>query len=139
YVCPSDLVDDVHPANAGRSMYAVLDILFIVFHASLIVFILTGWIWMSTRRLHLLVISFTILSWFGLGVFYGIGYCPSTDWHWRVKTARGEIGLPNSYVKYYLDHLTGLSWDPRLVDSAVLIIGLAALGLSIVLNWQDWR
>jgi hypothetical protein len=120
-------------------MYAILDIAFFVFHASLIAFILIGWIWMNTRRLHLLVIGLTILSWFGLGLFYGIGYCPSTDWHWRVKTARGEIGLPNSYVKYYVDLLTGLSWDPGVVDTTVLIIGLAALGLSIILNWRDWH
>ena len=120
-------------------MYAVLDIFFLVFHASLIAFILTGWIWKSTRRLHLLVMGLTSLSWFALGLFYGIGYCLSTDWHWQVKRARGETGLPNSYVKYYLDHITGLSWDPRLVDVSVLLIGLAALVLSISLNWQDWR
>ena len=120
-------------------MYAVLDICFLVFHASLISFILTGWIWTSTRRLHLLVVGLTAFSWFGLGLIYGIGYCPSTDWHWQVKKARGETGLPNSYVKYYIDRLTGLSWDPRLVDAIVLSIGLAALGLSISLNWRDWR
>ena len=120
-------------------MYAVLDIFFLVFHASLISFILTGWIWTSTRRLHLLVMGLTSFSWFGLGLIYGIGYCPSTDWHWQVKKARGETGLPNSYVKYYIDRLTGLSWDPRLVDAIVLSIGLAALGLSISLNWRDWR
>jgi hypothetical protein len=79
------------------------------------------------------------LSWFGLALFYGFGYCPSTDWHWQVKRARGETGLPNSYVKYYLDRLTGLNWDHRLVDSTVLLFGLAALGLSIALNWRDWR
>src|SRR5262249_56219971 len=62
-----------------------------------------------------------------LGLFYGIGYCPSTDWHWQVKRARGETGLPNSYVKYYVDRLTGLRWDPRLVDVTVLLIGLAAV------------
>jgi hypothetical protein len=120
-------------------MYAVLDIFFLTFHASWVAFILTGWIWPTTRRWHLLVIGLTFLSWFGLGLFYGIGYCPSTDWHWRAKTARGEAGLPNSYVKYYLDRLTGLSWDPRVVDTTVLIIGLAALGLSITLNWRDRR
>jgi hypothetical protein len=27
-----------------------------------------------------------------------IGYCLSTDWHWQVKRARGETGLPNSEV-----------------------------------------
>jgi hypothetical protein len=120
-------------------MYAVLDIFFLVFHASLIAFILTGWIWKSSRRLHLLMMGVTSLSWFGLGLFYGIGYCPSTDWHWRVKTAGGEVGLPNSYVKYYVDAITGVSWDPRLVNTTVLIIALAALALSITLNWQDWR
>ena len=120
-------------------MYAVLDIFFLVFHASLITFILSGWIWKRTRRLHLLVMGLTSLSWFGLGLFYGLGYCLSTDWHWQVKRARGETGLPNSYVKYYLDHLTGLSWDRHLVDITVLLIGLAALSLSISLNWRDWR
>ena len=121
------------------SQMYVLDIFFLVFHASVLVFILIGWIWTRSRRLHLLVIGLTFLSWFGLGIFYGIGYCPSTDWHWRVKTLRGESGLPNSYVKYYLDRLTGLNWDPRLVDSTVLLIGLVALGLSVALNWRDWR
>jgi hypothetical protein len=120
-------------------MYAVLNTFFLVFHASLIAFILTGWIWPRTRRLHLLVMGLTFLSWFGLGLFYGIGYCPCTDWHWQVKRARGETGLPNSYVKYYLDRLTGLSWQQGLVDISVLLIALAALGLSISLNCRDWR
>jgi hypothetical protein len=120
-------------------MYAALDIFFVVFHTSLIGFILTGWIWRTTRHVHLLVIGLTCLSWFGLGLFYGIGYCPSTDWHWQVKRARGEADLPNSYVKYYVDHLTGCSVDPRIVDLAVLLVGLAALVLSITVNWRDWR
>jgi len=120
-------------------MYAVLDIFFLVFHASLIAFILSGWIWRSTRRVHLLAIGSTLFSWFALGLFYGIGYCPSTDLHWKVKRARGETGLPDSYVKYYIDRLTGSDWDPRLVDGTVLVIGLTVLGLSIYLNWRDWR
>ena len=120
-------------------MYAVLDIFFLLFHASLIAFILTGWIWKSTRRLHLLVMGLTSLSWFALGLFYGIGYCLSTDWHWQVKRARGETGLPNSYVKYLSRPSHGIELGPRLVDVSVLLIGLAALVLSISLNWQDWR
>jgi hypothetical protein len=120
-------------------MYAVLDTFFLVLHGSWITFILTGWIWKRTRRLHLLIAGLTSLSWFGLGLIYGIGYCPLTDWQWRVKTARGETGLPNSYVKYYIDRLTGLNWNPRLVDTTVLCVGLAALAASVVLNWRDWR
>jgi hypothetical protein len=120
-------------------MYVFLDFFFITFHASLILFILIGWVWPKTRRLHLLVIMLTVSSWFGLGFFYGFGYCPSTDWHWRVKEALGETDLPDTYVKYYLDRMTGFDWDPTLVGSSILLVGLTALGVSISLNWRDWR
>jgi hypothetical protein len=120
-------------------MYVFLDIFFFVFHASLILFILSGWVWPRTRPFHLFVITLTFLSWFGLGSFYGFGYCPSTDWHWRVKETLGETDLPDTYVKYYLDRLTGLDWDPNLVGWSVLLVGLAALGVSVALNWRDWR
>ena len=120
-------------------MYAFLDVFFLVFHTALIGFNLTGWIWKKTRRLHLAVISLTILSWVGLGFFYGFGYCPCTDWHWQVKRALGETGVPASYVKYYLDALTGLDWEPFVVDGSVAVLGLAAFGMSIWLNVRDWR
>lgn len=120
-------------------MYAFLDVFFLVVHSALVGFNLTGWAWRRARRLHLLVISLTIASWFGLGLFFGWGYCPCTDWHWQVKRALGERGLPNSYVKYYLDRLTGLAWDPALVDGLVVGLGLTALALSVWTNLRDRR
>ena len=120
-------------------MYVFLDIFFVVFHTALIGFNLTGWIWKKTRRIHLATIALTILSWVGLGFFYGFGYCPCTDWHWQVKRALGETGLPASYVKYYLDTLTGLDWEPFMVDLSVAVLGLAAFGASVWVNVQDWR
>ena len=120
-------------------MYIFLDYLFVVFHGSLIVFILTGWIWSKTRRFHLLVMTLTFSSWVGLGFFYGFGYCPSTDWHWRVKEALGETDLPDTYVKYYLDRVTGLDWPPVLVHALILVFAVTALGVSVALNWRDWR
>lgn len=120
-------------------MYAFLDVAFIVFHTALVAFNLTGWMWRRTRRLHLVVIGLTVLSWFGLGAVYGWGYCPSTDWHWDVKRRLGETDLPNSYVKYYLDALTGWSWDPLLVDVGVMVLGLAALFASVYVNRRDRR
>lgn len=120
-------------------MYSFLDIFFVVFHSVLIGFNLIGWIWKKTRRLHLVVLTLTVLSWFGLGAFYGFGYCPCTDWHWRVKRALGQTDLPASYVKYYLDRLTGIDWSPQFVDATVLAVTLAALGVSAWLNWRDRR
>ncbi|HET8864431.1 MAG TPA: DUF2784 domain-containing protein [Gracilimonas sp.] len=116
-----------------------LDYFFVVFHFSLIVFNLTGWIWKKTRRLHLYVISATIFSWVGLGVIYGLGYCPFTDWHWQVKRALGETGLPASYLKYYLDQVFGFSWNPFTVDILVAVLGVGALLLSIIMNYRDWK
>jgi hypothetical protein len=118
-------------------MYAVLDYFFIVFHGSLTLFNLVGWIWRKTRRVHLIATGLTILSWFGLGIFYGWGYCPCTEWHWQVKLKLGETDLPYSYVKYYVDKFTGFSWDPLIVDTAVIGLGLLVFALSCWLNWRD--
>lgn len=120
-------------------MVAFLDYFFMVFHTAQIVFNLTGWIWKRTRRFHLGLMTLTLFSWFGLGWFYGFGYCPSTDWHWQVKEALGETGLPNSFIKYYMDLLTGKDWDPDLLDASVVFFGVAALGISAWVNWRDWR
>ena len=96
-------------------------------------------LWRRTRRLHLITIGLTCLSWIGLGFFYGFGYCPSTDWHWQVKRALGETDLPTSYVKYYVDRLTGMDWNSSLVDNGVAALGIVALIVSIVLNVRDRR
>ena len=118
-------------------MYTLLDYFFIVFHWSWVLFNLTGWAWRKTRRIHLITIGLTIFSWFGLGIFYGWGYCPSTDWHWEIKRKLGEMNLPNSYIKYYVDKITGFSWDPLVVDAIVLLLGLSAFILSCWLNRRD--
>jgi len=117
-------------------MYTILDYFFNVFHGSWVLFNLTGWAWKRTRRIHLITSGLTLLSWFGLGIFYCWGYCPCTDWHWEVKRKLGVMNLPDSYVKYYADKLTGLAWDPMVVDTTVLIVGLMTFGLSCWLNWQ---
>ncbi len=117
----------------------LLDQALFLLHAALVLFILTGWLWQGTRRLHLLVVSLTLGSWIGLGAWFGWGYCPMTDWHWQVKAALGETALPASYIKYYADALTGASWNPVLIDAWVVGLALSALALSVVLNGRDWR
>ena len=121
------------------AIYRMLDVLFVVVHTLLVGFNMLGWAWRRTRRLHLITISATLLSWFGLGLKYGWGYCPLTDWHWDVKRALGETGLPASWLQYYLDLVTGLDWSAALVDGLVIGSAAAALMLSVVLNLRDAR
>lgn len=118
-------------------LYRLYDALFVVFHTALIVFNMLGWAWRRTRRLHLITISATLLSWFGLGVAYGWGYCPLTDWHWQIKRALGENALPASWIKYYLDRITGMNWSATVVDWLVVGSALGALALSAWLNLKD--
>lgn len=115
-------------------MLKFLDYFFLVFHFILILFNLFGWIWKSTRRLNLITLLLTGGSWFILGIFYGFGYCPFTDWHFKVLQKLGHHNLPNSYIKYITDRLTGLDFNAELVDTVTLVLFLLALVISIYIN-----
>lgn len=120
-------------------MYYLLDKLFFVFHSSLIAFNLFGWIWKKTRLVNLITILLTALSWFVLGIWYGFGYCPSTDWHWQVRERLGYYDMPSSYIKFLIESLTGINVNAKLVDIlAVLFLGLA-LTASIITNIRDFK
>ncbi len=112
-----------------------LDGFLFVFHFLFIFFNLTGWIWKKTRILHLISILLTLASWFLLGIFYGWGYCPLTDWHWAVLREMGRYGLPNSYVSYLIERVTGYSLPDTLVDGVTVFAALAALALSLWYNF----
>ena len=120
-------------------MYAFLDKFFFVFHSTLMVLILFGWIWRKTRIANLIVVLLTAFSWFILGIWYGFGYCPSTDWHWQVRMKLGHYDMPSSYTKFLIDSLTGMDVNAKLVDIFAVLFLTLALFASILTNVRDWR
>jgi hypothetical protein len=119
-------------------IYRILDIFFVIFHSSLIIFNLFGWIWKRTRIINLVTLLLTGGSWLLLGMIVGVpGYCPFTDWHFRILEKLGETDLPNSYVKYLADRITGLDMNATLIDKVTLYTFLAALMISVFLNARD--
>lgn len=115
--------------------YNILDIFFVVFHSFLILFNLFGWIWRRTRIWNLVTLLLTGASWVILGRIVGVpGYCPLTDWHFAVLERLGRTDLPNSYVKYLADRITGLDFNSGTVDEITLYSFLAALIISLILN-----
>ncbi len=116
-------------------MLFLLDILYTLVHITLTLFNLTGWIWPKTRKLHLLTLTLTVLSWFLLGIWYGWGYCPLTDWHWDVKQQLGETSLPNSFIKYYADKITGQDIAASLIDTITVGGLLFAIAGAILVNF----
>ena len=115
-------------------MLKYLDYFFTGFHTALIIFNLFGWIHPKTRKFNLITLLLTGVSWFILGIFYGIGYCPLTDWHFKILEKLGETNLPNSYITYLVARLTGYNFKEALIDRITLIGYLTALVISITLN-----
>jgi hypothetical protein len=116
-------------------MLQFLDILFTIVHLAITGFNLLGWIWPATQKAHFISILITAASWFLLGIWYGIGYCPVTDWQWQVKEKLGEHHLPASFITYMAEKITGKSFSPVFMDTiTVICFGLAA-GLSVYVNF----
>jgi hypothetical protein len=87
----------------------------------------------TSRRLFL-----TALSWFGLGMLYGWGYCPCTDWHWQVRARLGHRDPP-SYIQLLITEVIGIDLTPAWADGIALCTLVVVAILSIVMNVRDRR
>ena len=119
-------------------LYSFLDLAFLVGHSALIAFNLFGWIWPKTRRLHLLSILLTAASWVALAPWFGLGYCPCTDWHWQIKEALGQTDLPNNYLTYLFDTWFGLEITDATAERLAYLCLTPALLASLSLNLRDY-
>lgn len=118
-------------------VFEALDWFFVVFHTLLIVFNLLGWVWKPTRKANLATLIVTGLSWTLLGLFYGLGYCPLTDWHWSVLAELGKHPNTSSYVSYLLQRMLIIKISDALADTLTITTYLFVLTISIVLNIRD--
>ncbi|WP_256006931.1 DUF2784 domain-containing protein [Pedobacter deserti] len=113
----------------------ILDALLTLSHLLVIGFNLLGWIWPATRKAHFVVVCATAACWLLLGIWYGIGYCPLTDWQWTLKERMGETDLPASFIKYFADKVSGRDIPAVLVDWLTALCFAAAAVLSVYLNF----
>lgn len=118
-------------------MLKLADLFFTCFHSILILFNLFGWIYPVTRKWNLVTLLLTGASWFGLGIFYGWGYCPLTEWHFRILYKLGNTDLPASYIGYLMKRFFGIPVQSGILDKFTLIFFLAALIVSLYLNIRD--
>ena len=116
-------------------MLQLLDAFLTLVHVIIIGFNLFGWIWPATRKAHFICVLATVASWFLLGIRFGIGYCPITDWQWRIKEQLGEHSLPASFIKYYADKISGKNISASLIDTVTAISFAVAALLSVYVNF----
>ena len=111
-----------------------LDYAFLVAHTALILFNLFGWVWERTLRFNLLSIILTVTAWFAFAPWYGLGYCPCTDWHWQVKEALGQTDLPNNYLTYLFETWTGIVVSDEFSATLAWSALVPAFALSLFFN-----
>lgn len=116
-----------------------LDLFFVVFHTTFIVLNVLGWIPRRVRPWNLAALVATAASWLGLGLVYGLGYCPLTDWHWRVLRALGRSNLPRSYTRYLVLRLFGSAPSGPVMDAITGWVFVVVFGISVVVNVRDRR
>jgi len=119
--------------------YLILDWSFMVVHSALILFNLTGWLFRKTRKYNLILLLLTGASWFILGIWKGIGYCPLTDWHYQVLRHLGVENLPVSYIAYFMERMVHWRFTDQVIDTITVTAFLVALIFSIRLNIRDFR
>lgn len=122
-----------------ESFLILADLSFVLFHSALTIFNALGWVFRKTRKWNLITLILTGLSWTVLGLFYGLGYCPLTDWHFQILRKLGEENLPSSYIEYLAERISGLRVSAELADTATGIVFIVALGVSATLNIRDQR
>ena len=108
-----------------------VDYFFFVFHTVLTLFNVFGWIIPRWRLANLITLSLTAFSWFVLGIWYGFGYCPFTDWHWKVRQLLGYTDDSNSYIHFLILKITGINFSERFVDVSTVIVFFSANFISI--------
>lgn len=108
-----------------------IDYFFILFHTALILFNIFGWIVPKWRFANLITLSLTAFSWFLLGIWYGIGYCPFTDWHWKVRQLLGYNDQSNSYINFLILKITGIKLAENWVDTITVIVFFTAFSISL--------
>ena len=95
----------------------MMNILFHLVHLGIIFFFLFGWLWQKTLTAHFILSILILLSWCGLGLLYGFGYCLVTDIQWKIKKRMGDEPSTEYYIKYMLDKMTGLNTNPNTVNA----------------------
>lgn len=119
-------------------MLIFLDYFLTVFHTSLVLFVLTGWIPTNTRNLHAFLLVAILVAWIGIGLYKGvIGYCPLTAWHWDVKRALGEHTMPSSFIEYMVEKVTGQDFNRKLVDITTAMGLILSIVMAVVMRF--WK
>lgn len=116
-------------------MNELTDVFLTIFHLGIVLFNLFGWIPKATRKANFITILLTAASWFILGIWYGMGFCPVTEWQWQVKEKLGEQNLPSNFIEYVAEKWTGHDFDSNFISTMIAVCFVLATIASVYVNF----
>ncbi len=121
-----------------RFLWHLLDAFLTVFHLAVVLVLVWGWIWPDFREYHRWVVFVTSVSWFGIGAFYGWGYCALTDWQWRVKKKLGIAPEYPAFIPFILGKV-GIHAAPTAIDKMSFWVFILVLVMTVGLYaWEKF-
>jgi len=119
--------------SISENALRLLNIFFHLIHLSLIFFFLFGWLFEKMQLPHFILSLLILFSWFGLGAFFGFGYCLVTDIQWKIKRRLKQEPPTEFYMKYIIDKVTGLDTNPTFINGMTTYIFFGILIISTIL------
>jgi hypothetical protein len=116
-----------------RNTLKVVNLCFHLIHLAIIFFFMFGWLFDTLRLAHLILSFLILLSWCGLGIFFGFGYCLATDLQWKVKKRLNQEPSTEFYVKYMVDKVTGRDMNPSIINSITTYVFFGIFIISVIL------
>jgi Protein of Unknown function (DUF2784) len=104
-------------------------------HLSTTTTIIFGWIPPATRMINWYLIVATFVSWLGLGLVFGFGFCLFTDIQSRIRRRLGAGEPMESFMKDVLDRVTGRDLNPVHVEIGTQIVFYFSAIASFYVNF----
>jgi len=128
---------DAPPLATGLKRIALLaaDRILYLFHICFMLAIVLGWIPQATRMFNWYLIVITLVSWFGLGLVFGFGFCLITDIQSRIRQRLVTGGSMPSFVKDVLERVTGRELNPLYVEVITQLVFYFSVAASFYANF----
>jgi len=122
-----------------RATLIAADRLLYFAHLAAMLFIVFGWMLPATRLANWYLIVLTFVSWFGLGLVFGFGFCLITGIQSKIRQRLGNTEPMDSFVKHVLDRLTGRDLNPLHVEVGTQASFYLSAAASAYVNfWHRW-
>ncbi|MEJ2362643.1 MAG: DUF2784 family protein [Gammaproteobacteria bacterium] len=118
-----------------RAVLLVADRVLYLFHICFMLAIVVGWIPQATRMYNWYLIVITLVSWFGLGLVFGFGFCLLTDIQSRIRQRLVAGGTMPSFVTDVLERITGRELNPFHVEVVTQLVFYFSVAASFYANF----